>query len=226
MSGKYAWHPPRPPSPPNSSIASKIAILGPIGKCLEAALEELCEQDRQGATELCDGADGESADETVEKRTQVKVAMDETMSKSICESYAQSVANTTHDSRTKNSESIPTKTACAHPSAPTNSTCTAPAALLKGEIVHYNRIGGQWRIIVKNATLMPRLVKVDVGATSRKRVMLDWNDNDVSVAANDCDEENRIDKSDDGGKKRKACDDSDVYHFEGPIQLLAYNDET
>jgi hypothetical protein len=152
--------------------------------------------------------------------------MDETMAKSICESYAQSVANTTHDSRTKNSESIPTKTACAHPSALTNSTCTAPAALLNGEIVHYNRIGGQWRIIVKNATLMPRLVKVDVGATSRKRVMLDWNDNDVSVAANDCDEENRMDKSDDGGKKRKASDDSDVYHFEGPFQLLAYNDET
>lgn len=208
MSSKYSWHPSQPPSPPNPTIASKIAAIGPIAKCLEVALDELCEEDQcvthdHGGAEALVAEDERTADKADECK---RNAIDETMAKSILQSYTQSVAGTSYDNRKKGSSAKATTT-----------VITAPAALLKGEIQHYNRIGGQWRIIVKNATLMPRRVKVGVGRNGRKRFMLDWKD--------DHDFNDEV-EGETAGKRRRTENGVDPYRIEGTVEVLAYNDDT
>ena len=221
MSSKYSWHPPRPPSPPNPTISSKIAAIGPIAKCLEVALEELCSQEYQcdrshdyGGAEVTTAYDKCTPDEAGQCK---RNAMDEIIAKSILQNYIQSVASTSYDNRKKGDSAYQALQQTT--TAGINKVITAPAALLKGEIQHFNRIGGQWRIIVKNATLMPRQVKVGVGRNGRKRVILDWKDD------HDCDEDDGVEEET-AGKRRKAEKGAEPYRIEGTVEVLAYNDDT
>lgn len=207
---KYAWHPPHPPSPPDPAISSKIAAIGPIGKCLEEALNELLsEQDHDDSVH---DEDGDSSSHKSNK-------LDESLAKTIIKSYADAVATTSYDHRTKNTGYHCTK----NQSSDAKHT-TAPAALLKGEIEYYNRIGGQWRIIVKNAVLMPRRVKVDFGKNGRRRVMLDFDQDIDTETAGDEDAEMACAVGESGSKKRKM-DDPDIHRFDGSVEILAYNDD-
>lgn len=224
---KYSWHPEHPPSPPDKAIASRIAAIGPIGKCLETALDELVEEDRREAETTsavsADDATAAAADTSHkpnDKATSInRISMDESFAKSILQSYADSVASTSYDHRTKYSASSTNRGASGtHHAA---SSKTAPAALLTGEIQHYNRIGGQWRIVVKNATLLPRRVINSVGKTGRKRVMLDWEGPENSDDDASKDSADEIQK-----KKKKKGDDEKAYKLDGTVQILAYNDDT
>jgi hypothetical protein len=208
MPTKYSWDPDRPPSPPDHAIASKIAQIGQIGKCLETALNELLEEDQSGRVAEVEGnnsvADsGSNGSKDINNRK--RDAMDESLSKSILQSYTDSVVNTSYDHRSKNFESRTSQTLTQTASA--TDPKTAPAALLTGEIQHYNRIGGQWRIIVKNATLLPRRVKSDAGLT-RKRVMLDW---DTAEGSSSGDEE----APNESERKKRRCDEQKPYKFDG-----------
>lgn len=49
-----------------------------------------------------------------------------------------------------------------------NQTKEPPAALLHGKLKYYNRVNGQWRIVVSNAVLRPR-VNIDYRKKNRKR---------------------------------------------------------
>jgi len=53
-------------------------------------------------------------------------------------------------------------------SSNSNGIKEAPAALLHGNLKYYNRINGQWRIVVGNAVLRPR-VNIDYGKKNKKR---------------------------------------------------------
>ena len=285
---RYSWHPLQPPPLPTHAIASKIALIGPIGKCLETALYELCDEDRphsaedwcncDNGTDACGGIfaetnstskldpypgpihrdcdnhtskndmnganaptkremskthpskndtnlpDSKAPRSTYESSPQNN-AIDEAMALSILESYSHSVANTIFDNRKKTQTQSSTKDQLV-----TSTKVTAPAALLKGEIDHYNRIGGQWRVVVKNAVLTSRnVVQVDNGRDGRgqrTRLVLDWDGSGAPASNCDLNTEAVNDCTTRATKKRTLSDCVDSYRFKGTIQILAYDDDT
>ena len=285
MSSKYAWHPSHRPPPADPSIAGRIATMGPVGKCLETALDELLAEAAGDPAMDDDGDDGDCADcgqnnpfkskrsssqrsknekrkrgtgDIIVKYSKEREAggtannknsnqetagasvselehpnrLDSSMKKSILEAYGKAVAETEFDCGTQKSYSATAATSDKSVSSSADDHTTsidAPAAMLKGEIDHYNRVGGQWRIVVKNAILKPRMItKVENGMTGRslrRRTVLDWDDESIDHNG----------KDNGRGKKSvvnlaSASDDcrraSDVHHFRGTIQILAYDDET
>lgn len=153
------------------------------------------------------------------------IRMDESISKSIMEEYGNAVATTNFD--VQKSESIDYK--LVHASA-TNTT--APAAMLRGEIDHYNRIGDRWRIVVKNAVIKPRKTTIITngmtGHSLRRRLVLDWDDEGSD--GKNTQVNNGGKKWEKGGaalelKKGGGDDDDDAesYHFKGTVQVLAYD---
>jgi hypothetical protein len=146
--------------------------------------------------------------------------LDDSMSKSILQSYINAVALTNFDPegrKTSIDDSVPHL-----PSLKTNAT-VAPAAILQGDIDHFNRIGGQWRIVAKNAVVKQRSTKkVENGMTGRsrrKRTVLAWDDTESITCGSDC---------------KDACDNDAnnttlsgyVHRLKGSIQILAYDDNT
>ncbi|KAL7519145.1 hypothetical protein ACHAWX_003938 [Stephanocyclus meneghinianus] len=283
---RYLWHPLHPPPLPTHAIASKIALIGPIGKCLEAALYELCDEDGPHDAEdgcSCDkcpddcdcifaetdstskldqytgpihrdcdnhaskndmnGANvppkrafksnpskhDSNRPESKARRSTYESSprrneMDQSIALSILESYSHSVANTIFDNRKKSQSQSSTKDQLF------TSTKIAPAALLKGEIDHYNRIGGQWRLVVKNAVLTSRNVaQVDNGRDGRgqrTRMMLDWDGNGAPATNYDINTEAVNDSTTRATRKRTLTDRVDSYRFKGTVQILAFNDDT
>ena len=268
---KYPWHPVNRPPPADPSLAANIAIIGRVGKCLEAALDEIQREDDAVHTTAADEGDGigvghsfedgklaalndtlsideqsagkkrkraDSCDSSLDQSKthdadipnhnndsttpDNNIRMDKSISKSIMEAYGKAVATSNFDAAA--GEIIP-------PVATTNSkdnnhAITAPAAMLCGEIDHYNRIGDRWRIVLKNASIKPRKTTIITngmtGHSLRRRLVMDWDD-----------EGNSGQKSrqvDGGGKKKRGarqCDDDDVeaYHFKGTVQIMAYDDD-
>ena len=168
------------------------------------------------------------------------IRLDNSMVKSILESYSKAVSITKFDQEKKiypGSTSSDTITSSQHTNPRTTTEIIAPAAILKGDIDHYNRIGGQWRIVVKNAILKPRsLTRIDNGMTGRSfrtRTVLDWDNNDGSEGTRK--KESALESSAKSGRNcandkettdYTAEDDDSVHHFRGTIQILAYDDTT
>ncbi len=212
--------------------------MSPLGKCLETALEELLEEDQHQHDYINIGDDESESNhhETPEsnghnesfevapkknngqshqendtvpestsptRRNEQNISFDGAMSKSILEVFCKAVVETKFDNET-------------------NQSFGAPAAMLMGEIDHYNRVGGQWRIVVKNAFIKRRSIsQTDNGKTGRswrKRMVLNWNDDGYD---NDCDAARRSIRDTD----RVPHTSSDVHHFPGTIQILAYDDK-
>jgi hypothetical protein len=154
------------------------------------------------------------------RRDKQTMLFDGAMSKSILDVYCKAVVETNFDDETNQSctESSHTGTATSIKS----DALVAPAAMLMGEIDHYNRVGGQWRIVVKNALIKRRAItQIDNGKTGRslrKRMVLNWNDDGYD---NDCDARHAIRDTD-----RAPHASSDVHHFPGTIQILAYDDDS
>jgi hypothetical protein len=243
-------------------------MMGPVGKCLETALDELLAEDDQTnmgtrddggigrgditrvggsnnftdsdekrpvknrelppAESIADG--GRDCDGTVganenngrsfqESTSNLDVRLDEAMSRSILESYRKAALETKFDRERETSSVSPSDL----------TTDAAPAAMLKGEIDHFNRIGGQWRIVVKNAVLKPRsLTTTDNGMSGRscrKRTVLDWDDNNDEAHVGGRKKSASLDASNKGDISEKVKNDSSgVHHFLGTIQILAYDD--
>jgi len=152
------------------------------------------------------------------------ITMDKSISKSIMEAYGKAVAATNFDPA---SEKI---IALSNNSKDNNhAVITAPAAMLRCEIDHYNRIGDRWRIVLKNAEIKPRKTKIITngmtGNSLRRRLVLDWDDEVNSRK----DSQQRINV---GGNTKKGVrqgdNDNDLeaaYHFKGTVQILAYDDD-
>ena len=259
---KYPWHPASRPPPADQSLASNIAAIGRVGKCLEAALNEIQREDEDtllsankkkdndsisdidedgekiAATSL--GEDGMSICEfscssSVKKRkrtnsrdsdgdtTSNMLKMDKSISKSIMEAYGKAVATTNFDPEA--GKIIPSTTMSIKDD---NQTITAPAAMLQGEIDHYNRIGDRWRIVLKNASIKPRKTAVITngmtGQSLRRRLIMDWDDE-----GNAGKDPRQVDV---GGRKKGRRQDNDAeedvgaYHFKGTVQILAYDDDS
>lgn len=261
ISSKYAWHPPHRPPPADPSIAMRVALMSPLGICLETALDELLAEDqhehdiigigvghnhgrRDGSgsshhtTLEINGHDDSNgyvstdnngqlhqdnendSESTTPTRRDHHVTFDAAMKKSILESYCKAVVETKLDDESNPSSAGATKTSSSH--------ITAPAAMLMGEIDHYNRVGGQWRIVVKNACLKRRsTTHIDNGKTGRslrKRMVLDWNDDH----GDDNDNDAHCTVIDTGGAPdtKVRGNSSNIHRFPGTIQILAYDDDT
>jgi len=261
---KYAYHPPSRPASADPSVSSRVATLNPISKCLQVALDELRAEDqldndgdsielngmgntqcmsskkRKQSIDVDDIAMKQSSDEhnthdASEINNNNIIRIDETISKSILDSYSNAVATTKFDDQEKQTFPVSYAPLPHDDTKSTNKTnkssChQAPAAILQGEIDHYNRVGSNWRIVIKNATLKSRSVtKVGNGLEGRRyrsRTVLDWDDDDDKVGASGK-KKRSVESSDDGDAKRK--DDKtiqdDVHRFEGTVQILAYDDK-
>ena len=278
---RYPWHPASRPPPADSSLAANIALLGRVGKCLEAALDEIQKEDDDAiaaaavdhgggsvatsADRDCDdrnkasalGKEVLTADNNEENRsyidqkrkradsygdessseqrsktqhhhdadaTTATIRMDKSISKSIMEAYGKAVAASNFDP---------------NPSSDQNnliaSNSAAPAAMLTGEIDHYNRIGDRWRIVIKNAVIKPRKMTIITngmtGTSLRRRHVLDWDDegsggcSDAGAGGEKKKKKKR--GSGNGASESKHNDDEDndeAYHFKGTVQILAYDD--
>ena len=260
---KYAYHPSNRPAPADPSVSSRVAALNPISKCLQVALDELLTEDQfggDGSIELnsttesghymsgnkrkqsADKSDGgstmkQSADEhNIYDTSEIhnkNIRIDETISKSILDSYSNAVSKTKYG---QEKQTLP------GPYAPqpshddinsTNKTNTrscqqAPAAIIQGEIDHYNRVGSNWRIVVKNATLKSRsITKIGNGLDGlryRSRTVLDWDDDKVDGASSSCKKKRSLDGSS-AKRKDSATKDDYIHRFEGTVQILAYDDK-
>ena len=267
---KYPWHPQHRPPSADPSLAAKIALVGPVGKCLETALEELLAEDQslEVAGDSSDGNgnsdgldesndddgkctassktadasptrkrkehDGEGVPKQLSTLSNKQARIDKSIANSILEAYSKSVADTKFDKPIDDKRLNTTYQS----STTTNAipAVSAPAAMLKGTIDHYNRIGGQWRIVLKpNAILKSRsTTKIDNGLSGRslrKRMVLDWNDDDNMNIHADADNNETDDVRKRKGSASALNDDGktgslDVHRFQGAIQILAYDDDT
>ena len=280
MASRYAWHPPHRPPTADVAKCARIALISPIGKCLQTALDEILAEDKEVDTiennyggnnkctndDMTDGIDksendgSDSSEDNLndreekcgkkrklsleeangdDRRNQAEpmkksdntntdsqhmpkvMKMDETISKSILDSYCKSFAETIFDNNEKGDECYSTSMSQNNPA--NSKKYTAPAAMLRGEIDHYNRIGGQWRIVVKNAVLRSRsLIRIDngrKGKSKRFRMALNWD--------GDCKKDKQNVSSltkNQNNNEMYNIDASDV-KIDGTIQILAYDDE-
>lgn len=153
--------------------------------------------------------------------TAAAIKMDKSISKSIMEAYGKAVAESNFD---------PTPSSEQNNLLATNSA--APAAMLTGEIDHYNRIGDRWRIVIKNAVIKPRKTTIITngmsGTSLRRRHILDWDDEGSGGCSNDAGTGGeKKKKRGNGSLKSKHNEDEDndeAYHFKGTVQILAYDD--
>ena len=239
------WIPTHRPPPADPTIAGRIAMLGPVGKCLETALDELlAEEVDNSPTSRCSNNNNEG-ESSSNDNTNNNVKLDKSISRSILESYRKAVIETNfdhhHHERSLNTTISSATTSVSHNVVNNNSTMAsvdvAPTAMLKGKIDHYNRIGGQWRIVVKNAVLKRRsLTMLDngmAGRSCRRRTVLDWDDDNDANNTDDDNNGSSVKVADDqkqsasvteSNTKRNDDKKSDVSL--GTIQILAYDDET
>lgn len=277
---KYPWYPANRPPPADPSLAANIALIGRVGKCLEAALDEIQREDdaavhtsaadvggdgidlasaghafedeklaalddtlssvddrscsagkKRKLAESCDSSMGLSkthhdADTTGPGNI---IRMDKSISTSIMEAYGKSVATTDFDPAAE-TRIIPSIASSSSKSKnDSKHAITAPAAMLCGEIDHYNRIGDRWRIVLKNASIKPRKTTVITngmtGPSLRRRLIMDWDDEgDGGV------DSRRVgggEKKNRGARQQQhgGGDDVEAYHIKGRVQILAYDDD-
>mmetsp|Transcript_29560 Transcript_29560/g.61365 ORF Transcript_29560/g.61365 Transcript_29560/m.61365 type:complete len:269 (-) Transcript_29560:131-937(-) len=140
---------------------------------------------------------------------QKSIILDESFAQSILDTYCTSFAQSSFEN---NANERNDNAAMTHRSKITKENSSAPAVMLQGEIDHYNRIGGQWRIVVKNATIRLRtVVESDNGLdgiSKRYRHVLDWRGDACNQTFS-----------------KFGLNNSDDEKIIGKIQILAYDDE-
>jgi len=211
-----------------------VARLGQIGRCLDEAIQQLVSEDTKHTTTASVSSSAKKDDDesylTQEETTEnqprkrrrsgsnqetnvnaenenkiKKIPFDESIKKSILAKFGESVASSW--SKTNNKEG---KNPISHsPGAAVINN--PPAALLQGKVRFFNRLGGNWRIIVTDAQIRPR-VNFDSKRKKRGNYETLW---ERSVATGGNKEENN---DGDGGNVPTV-------HVEGDMQILAFDDK-
>jgi hypothetical protein len=173
------------PSPcSNIDLVAKIACSGPLGNALQLALRNLTTlREEQAAEENSTHDDTTTNGKDIPKQDEVKI--DEDFAECVVKSFGQAVAST----RWKNEE---------YPQF------LAPPALLRGRLEHYNRVGGNWRITVRDAEISPH-IPLDRNRKRRDQQSL-WQ---AGLGNNDA-------------KRRRYGRNIDLR--QAPVQILAYDD--
>eukprot|EP00957_Ditylum_brightwellii_P209343 15361277-Ditylum_brightwellii.AAC.1 len=100
-----------------------------------------------------------------------------------------------------------------------------PAALLRGKIHHYNRMGGQWRIVVTDTKLRPRLVHLNENdSIEKKKKKHDTKRRKKISLWDQCEEVCNSTRKAVGGGGEMNDDDDFTIKLNGKLQILAYDD--
>ena len=176
--------PNRPPPPPDASVVSHKARFNPLGRALTKALTALAEEDAQRAegeepqneegdadstgyrrgrkrprraindsNNAAVGSIGSDDDEPAASASggTTKLCVDAKMKEHLLRSFGDAVAKTDWYGQHNVKEGQPSNTVGAHPAT------NAPAGLFRGKVKHYNRFGQQWRILVEDVQIRPRV---------------------------------------------------------------------
>ena len=92
-----------------------------------------------------------------------KLCVDAKMKEHLLQSFGDAVAKTDWHGQDNVREGQLSNTLGAHPAA------NAPAGLLRGNIKHYNRFGRQWRILVEDVQIRPRVRLEKRGSRPNRR---------------------------------------------------------
>ncbi len=233
------------PPKANANIISQISKLSTLSKTLDEALTDLIQESKSSkgvgidlrsfeskGSDLSDGSSISSEEQSCTKLNTSatsnhyqndyenplkKIVMDDTFKNYILQKLHEAHADITWQNQQLPTESKKEN----HSKNQTNEEAPSPppAALLRGKLKYYNRVNGQWRIVVSNAVLRPR-VNIDYRKKNRKR-------NRTSLW--DQSKEHSIDvyKSIDGQSKRMRNsndDNNNDINLDGDLVILAYDD--
>jgi len=91
-----------------------------------------------------------------------KLCVDDQMKEQLLQSFGDALAKTEWYGQDNAEEGKPPTIQSAH------STPNAPSGLLRGKVKHYNRFGRQWRILVEDVEIRPR-VRLEKDGRARRR---------------------------------------------------------
>jgi hypothetical protein len=114
----------------SENVIAGVAEQSPLGKSLQEALECLTSQDSKKSSSM-------SRNNTPAQSFQRKAA------KQIMSTFGRSVARSWMDPKTRKS----TYQGAINP----------PDGLIRAKVHYYNRLGGKWRIVLKNVEILPRV---------------------------------------------------------------------
>jgi hypothetical protein len=126
---------PARPSPAPTDVIERIASIGPLAKCLESAITELEEEE-----------DDLPSDDFMSRPN-----FDSSMKDILLKRYKDSVAQLSWD------ETVSPSSTKLKSFSKDKCTKSPPAGLLSGKLQYYNRVGGQWRIVLSDAEIRPRI---------------------------------------------------------------------
>lgn len=132
-SKKILWEA-APPLPDPEKVIHDVSCQGSIGLALQQALYEESESEEEDQ--------GEEEEETPSD----KIQLDQPAIKQVLQSFGKAITQSQHDQQ----EMELNKEAKATGNLP------APAALLRGRVDHFNRLGGKWRLVVHDAKIIGR----------------------------------------------------------------------
>lgn len=135
----------------DKTLASTIYKLHPVAKCLEESLKE-CIFEKNYHNDHDNNDDDSESDIQIHKSFQSK----------LLHKYGESMVQAYHTDdileSTEEEQVLDVKSHSDKKDTTTNHISSqAPAALLTGKIKHYNRYEGNWRIVVTDAILRPRI---------------------------------------------------------------------
>lgn len=214
----------RPPRV-DDEVLTRIGKMNPIASCLDEALTELMKEQQQQAGDLEQNIQNQSQaaaaaaaqhdSESSELNQQdgeekSKIIINEKFRDSILNKFGHAMSRAFCCEEMTTIKSPPDESNDSEP----------PAALLHGKVKYHNRFGGQWRIVISDAEIRPR-VNVDYSNLLRKR-------DQVSLKETS----RRQMRKEVRWKRRRLNEDSDSFvmnddgaiKIDGDLTILAFDD--
>ena len=223
--------PNQPPPRPDPAASSRVARLGTIGRCLEAALDEMISEESGSAVEetsigrRTDGSGGGGGEGGGNKRKRVDPPGDETPDDRALFSATDSRGDEGRNCAVEAEEGTNPDSALppvvddrlkerllraygdAVAADDNRGRAEPPAAILRGRLLHYNRFGRQWRIAVADAEIRPRTNLSDSRAGTYKYKHEGRNRATTTL-----------------WDASARCPEGDVIKLDGEVLILAYDD--
>jgi len=195
----------------DDEVLSRIGRLNPVASCLDEALTELMHEQQSEATydnhnSSQSQAESEASQEDKEKEV---VVIDDEFRESILSKFGKATSHAFYDEE-RTTIKPPDDM---HDPEP-------PAALLFGKIKYFNRFGGQWRIVVSDVEIRPR-VDVDYSTLVKKRDLVSLGETSRRQMEKELKWKRRRINGDTGLLK---MNDDGAVKIDGDLTILAFGD--
>jgi hypothetical protein len=236
------------PQKANSNTATQISKLSALSATLDEVLTELIDRQNPTKYQPLDNNDSEHDqksessssmevheikkasvnDGSIDGEDEIISIFDEQCKRLIMTSLEEAHANITWQKESiANQYSSPSTTATV--SSPKemiehHTIKEPPAALLRGKLKYYNRINGQWRIVLSDAVLRPRM-NIDYRKKNNKRNCTSLWDQSIMSLRKECElKRSRNVFNPDQLKEEFPQDDTGGILLDGDLVILAYDD--